>query len=108
MPAAPLPPLAEAVEVDLELDPQASRIIAAMPAAPPVSAVRRVNWRQRLYEVSSSLRSSHSRRSTASWITSSSDKAFSSLSNLGGTTSASSAANAFRLGLLFPVRLTGP
>src|SRR5436305_9524498 len=66
--AAPEPPLAAlAVELDLLLlPPQASRIIAAIPAAPPLSAVRRVSWRHRLTGVSSSLRSSHSRRSTAS------------------------------------------
>src|SRR5438067_13931149 len=65
MPAAAPPPL-DALELELELDPHASRTIAAMPAAPPVSAVRRVRWRQRLNGLSSSLRSSHSSRSIAS------------------------------------------
>ena len=70
--AALPPPAAEAVlvpplELELELEPpHASIIIAAIPAAPPVSAVRRVNWRRRLCGVSSCLRSSHSSRSTAS------------------------------------------
>src|SRR5205823_8142103 len=69
---AALEPLAAWLELELE-PPQASRIIAATPAAPPVSALRRVNWRQRLTGVSSSLRSSHSRRSTASPMKSSAD-----------------------------------
>ena len=33
---------ADAVELELELEPQAWSITAAIPAAPPVSAVRRV------------------------------------------------------------------
>src|SRR5947209_19571538 len=65
MPDAALPPLA-ALELELELEPHASSTIAAIPAAPPVSAVRRVTWRQRLNGVSSALRSSHSSRSMAS------------------------------------------
>src|ERR1700755_2672868 len=65
-------PVAEGV-LELELETHASRIAAAIPAAAPVRAVRRVNWRQRLGGVSSSLRSSHSRRSTASPIISSGD-----------------------------------
>ena len=43
MPDAALPPAA--FELELELEPQASSTIAAIPAAPPVSAVRRVNCR---------------------------------------------------------------
>src|SRR5437763_1582162 len=42
MPDAPLPPVAALLELELLLPPHASRIIAATPAAPPVSAVRRV------------------------------------------------------------------
>src|SRR5437660_501471 len=76
MAAAELPPLAaEAVPVPLELEldpPQASRITAPIPAAAPVRAVRRVSCRILLKGVSSSLRSSHSSRSRASWTTSSS------------------------------------
>ncbi len=40
-PAAPPPPVA-AFELELELEPQASSTTAAIPAAPPVSAARRV------------------------------------------------------------------
>src|SRR2546423_12628116 len=64
------PPAALELE---ELDPHASNANAAIPAAPPVSAVRRVNCRKRLYGLSSSSRSSHSSRSTASPTTSSAD-----------------------------------
>jgi hypothetical protein len=82
IPAAALPPVAAdavpvlvALELELELElepPHACRINAPMPAAPPVSAVRRVSCRILLNGVSSSLRSSHSSRSMASWTTSSS------------------------------------
>src|SRR5665213_951504 len=90
MPAAALPPVAAdalpvmlelVLELELELDPpQACRINAAMPAAPPVSAVRRVSCRIRLYGLSSSGRSSHSSRSIASWMRSSLAMCCSSLS----------------------------
>ena len=96
IPAAALPPVAaEAVPVlvalleleppellELELDPppHACRIRAPIPAAPPVSAVRRVICRNFLKGVSSSLRSSHSSRSIASWTTSSSLDSFCSSS----------------------------
>src|SRR5947209_6195085 len=76
MPAAALPPpplTAVALDVDFDEPPHASSTIAAMPAAPPLRAVRRVNWRRRLRGVSSSLRSSHSSRSIASPIRSDSD-----------------------------------
>jgi hypothetical protein len=92
MPDAALLPDADALLVPLLelllLLPQASRISVAIPAAPPVRAVRRVIWRQRLNGLSSSLRSSHSRRSTASWMRSSSAIWVSSL--LGDARSSSS------------------
>src|SRR4051812_18673279 len=73
-----LPPssAAAAVAVALEslpLEPHAPSIAAARPAAPPVSAVRRVTARHRVTGVSSCLPSAHSRRSSASLTGSSSD-----------------------------------
>src|SRR5580704_4445168 len=71
------PVAAEAVEVDLELEPHAWSIIPTTPAAPPVRAARRVSWCHFLSldspwaYFSSSLFSSHSSRSTASWTRSS-------------------------------------
>ena len=80
-PKTPLvpPPLvlvcAAAVVVVLLLlePPHAARMVAARPAAPPVSAVRRLNAFSFECGVSSSLPSIHSRRSIASCTGSSSD-----------------------------------
>ena len=66
VPKTPLPPDVAAFEVVLLLEPHASSTVAAIAAAPPVSAARRVIWRQRFWGVSSCLRSSHSSRSMAS------------------------------------------
>src|SRR5262249_17402855 len=60
----------EALSLD---DPHAASIVATIPAAPPVKALRLVNARSFDAGVSSSLASAHSRRSTASWTGSSSD-----------------------------------
>ncbi len=86
--AAPVPPLLvlDAVAVPVPVfgvlwlePPHACSAIAAMPAAPPVSAVRRVTCFMRLAGLSGSLRSSHSSRSTTSPMKSSSDMHCSSL-----------------------------
>src|SRR4051794_16432186 len=71
MPLAGVPLSDAALDVDLLLPPpHASSRKAVRPTAPPPSAVRRVTLRQRESGVSSSFLSLHSRRSTASWITS--------------------------------------
>jgi hypothetical protein len=61
------------VVVVFELLPQACRMAAARPAAPPVSAARRLKARSRDCGVGSSRSSAHSRRSRASWTGSRSD-----------------------------------
>ena len=67
-------PLWAAVELgSLPSPPQAAIMVLTSPAAPPVSAARRVNAAQRVCGVSSCFESSHSRRSTASWTGSSCD-----------------------------------
>jgi hypothetical protein len=64
----PLDDVVWAVDFDGELlPPHAAMIAVARPAAPPVSAVRRVTARIRRSGVSSSFESAHSRRSIASW-----------------------------------------
>jgi hypothetical protein len=72
-PAAGVPAAAAAV-VPVELvflpPPQALRMKAATPAAPPVSAVRRDMSLHRLCGVSSCGPSAHSRRSITSWAAS--------------------------------------
>src|SRR6185437_15106005 len=62
-----------ACELVLLLPPHASSAIAAIAAALPVSAVRRVICLKRLRGSSGNLRSSHSSRSIASPVTSSGD-----------------------------------
>jgi hypothetical protein len=58
--------------------PHAAISVLTRPAAPPVSAARRVKARRRECGVASSFASIHSRRSTASWTGSTSDILYSS------------------------------